>query len=356
MRINWIVILFVIAFGTMNAQDALYSQFHRTSALTNPALSSFQNGPLQFQLNFREQAGSVSDGLPLRTYYALANFNFDSFKEDNFNFGVDVFSDKGGVGHISKNIIHLNFSYLKKLSGEYSNGGAHYLSFGTQLGGGQHSVRWNRFWFGNQYNINGGFVDENLDSGEPVIENSATGTSSIFGDINLGLTWYADFSEGFSAYAGVASYHVNRPNISLFQNEEDRLSLRTNIHAGLYKSINDIVFISPQLIFIDQAQSNQTIFGSEIGIDNNDALEIAMKVGFFGRFVSNYRTAGNFDALIVTANFDYNLIRFGLSYDITVSSLSQYNNGRGAWEFNFTYTLSDDQRSGYRSKRTKFKI
>ena len=351
-----LVFLFQIAI-TLNiqSQDALFSQYHTVKALLNPSLSAIQNGPLAFQLNFREQAASVSSGTPIRTYYALANFQFNAAKEDKFNFGIDVMSDKGGAGHIGKTMSHLNFSYLKKLSSNYSNTGEHFLSLGTQLGAGQHSTRWGDFWFGNQFDIEGGFVDESIDSGESEIENSAVGSSNLFTDINFGLSWYANLSEKFSAYAGASMYHMNRPNISLFAGEVTRLSSRINFHGGMNIGVGEIVNVNPQAIYITQGKSNQFILGSEIGIDNKDDFEIAMKLGVFARFVSNYNNFGP-DAMVVSATFDYNKLRFALAYDLTISALSKYNNARGAWEFSFGYLLSDDKLSGYRKPRSKFRL
>ena len=39
------------------------------------------------------------------------------------------------------------------------------------------------------------------------------------------------------------------------------------------------------------------------------------------------------DAIIPMIGFIYKSIRLMFSYDVTTSSLKQYNNGNGAWEF-----------------------
>lgn len=348
-----IVLILFFQFG-LQAQDALFSQFLNTKSLLNPALQSSSNGPVDLHFNFREQGGAISNGLPIQTILAEANFNFKGLGEDKFSFGINLLSDKGGQGHVGKNMSFLNFSYQKKLTGNYSRIGEHYLGFGTQIGGGQYTVGWDRFWFGNQFNREFGFIDGSIDSGEPAINASAVGRSGLIYDINAGASWYANFSEGLSAYCGVAAYHLTSPNISFFDDKVERLAYRYNIHGGANIKMSELLRLSPQLILIRQMQSTQFVLGSDIGIDNDDASEFAVKIGAYGRIVNGINNV-SFEALILTFNIHYNRIRFGFGYDITTSPVAKYNGRRGSWEFNFGYQIEKES-SGFRKNRKTFRF
>ncbi len=354
-KLHFFCISFLLVIQSINGQDAIFSDLLSNKILLNPALAPTLNGPIAFQLNYREQGASISDGLPIRTFLADANLNFKSLGTDKMSVGFSFMNDIGGLGHINSKIGQINFAYLKKISGKYSKIGEHFLSFGTQLGAGQRTVSWDRFWFGNQFNREYGYVDKTISSGEESVESNETGISSVFADINSGLLWYANYSSKFSARAGISLYHLNTPNISFLKNKEDNLKMRTNFHAGFNLEISKEVNINPIIIFMTQGKSNQMIFGSKIGISNQDFSEAAMNIGLFSRMVSNNENFG-MEAIIITLNIDYNNLKFGLGYDITTSSLSKYNNSRGAWEFFFASFLVPEQKNKTKSKEKIFKF
>ncbi|GLR19689.1 PorP/SprF family type IX secretion system membrane protein [Portibacter lacus] len=333
-----LILLGLTILSDLHAQDALFSQMNKSRNLLNPALLALQNNDLDIDLNFREQGASVSGGLPIRTFQVLANFRSHSFKSDQFTYGLSILSDKGGTGHVGSNMAHLNIGYLKKLTDKYSKIGEHYIGIGAAFGGGQKSVNWSRFWFGNQFDTAFNTVDETKDPREDEILANTNGRSGMFADLNAGLTWYANLKEGLSADLGFSIYHLTQPNISLFENGNEPLTLRYNMHGSLHSKVSDLLSISPSAIFIRQGKSLQFLLGSGIGMDNEDDYEFAIDFGFFARMVSNEGGVG-MESLFLTLNSDYNNFRFGLAYDITVSSLAKYNNSKGAWEFRLGYTI-----------------
>ncbi len=354
-KLNVIGFILLIIMGSLNGQDALFSHLLRNPMLLNPSLQGMQNEPLSLNIGFREQGGSITDGIPIRTFLAGANFNFKSFQDDRFSFGLNVITDNGGDSHIGKDLVYLNFGYLKKMTGSYSKIGEHYLGIGAHFGGGQHSVAWNKFWFGNQYNREFGFIDQGADSGEVAIDQSANGRSGLYYDINSGIHWYANFSTSLSVFAGLSAFHLNRPNISLFEEGDDRLAMRYSTHAGIRIGLNDIGSLIPQVIYTAQGRSDQFIVGSEYALDNQDLLEVTLKFGAFTRFVNNINTAG-VESLILSMDVAYSSFRLAMAYDITVSKLSRFNSRRGAWEFNFGYFISREENIGFKAKKKKFRF
>ncbi len=346
----------VLTFGTHSiAQDALFSQFFQNKNLLNPALLAVQSSPLEVDLSFREQAATVSEGLPIRTFQIAANFSNSSFEVDKISYGIAVLGDKGGRGHLSSNMIHGQFAYLKKLTGRYSKIGEHYLGIGTTLGLGQRSVSGNRFWFGNQFNTTDYLIDNSQNSGELGLDANQRGQSGLITDINLGLTWYGNVNEGLAIQAGFSAYHLGRANISILDGSIERQLMRWNAHASVSKSIYDNLNLIPQLVFVRQGVSHQFLFGSELEIDNLDDGEFVMRIGALGRVVNSAR-GSLFDSAILSMNIYYKQVKFGFGYDLTLSELSQFNNGRGAWEFNLGYTLRSKNRTGYHREQGRFRL
>lgn len=337
------------------AQDALFSQLHNTRNLLNPALLSLQNNPLEVDLNFREQGGSVSGGLPIRTFQVLANFTKQSFEVDQMSYGLSVLNDRGGQGHLGESIVHGHFSYLKKMTGKYSKIGEHYLGIGTSLGGGQKSVDVSNFWFGNQFNEQYNFIEEGKDPNEDVLLATTTARSPIFYDINAGMAWYADFTEAFSMNAGVSLFHLNGANISLIEGQVERQKLRYALHIGSVNELSDLLVVLPKMQFTRHGKSSLFIVGSELAMDNGDRNEFAMKFGLFARTLSNVENI-SMDAIIVTLNASYDQFIFGLGYDLTVSKLSRYNNGRGSWEFRLGYAFQGKSALAGRNQAPRYRL
>ena len=350
-------IILVLVFGAqfLQSQDALFSQLQNSRNLLNPALLTIQNNLAELDLNFREQGGSVSSGLPIRTFQVLANFSHQSFKVDKISYGVSVLNDRGGKGHVGSSLAHLHVGYLKKLTGAYSKIGEHHIGIGTSLGGGQKSVDGSRFWFGNQFNEEYNFIEEEKDAREEVLLAEASARSPLFYNIDAGITWYANFNESFSANAGFSMFHLNTANISLIDGQVEQQRVRYALHFGTVNTLTDLITVLPKVQFVRQGSSNLLIIGSEVGVDNKDSNEFALRFGVFARAASSLDNIG-LEAILITLNTEYNQFRFGLGYDLTVSSLSRYNNSRGAWEFKLGYAFSGKEKSGYKLKSSNFRM
>ncbi len=347
-------IIIIGLFSGINAQDPLFSLLDETPGLLNSSISSFQNASLKINVNYKEQGVSFTNNLPLRTLYAGASFNRELFEKDKLSVGFSVLGDKGGTGHYSRTFININSAYAKKLTDKYSNFGAHYLAIGAEIGLGQFASSWDRFWFGNQFDIEGGYIDGNLSSGEPEIDNAERGNSKLIADINSGLSWYGDFSSRFDAFAGISAFHLSRPDISFLTASEDRLKMRWNIHGGFnLKDLNNI-YIQGKFALINQGNSNLFIIGSSVGVEDEDYFEIRPEFGAYLRMANHLNGFGT-ESLILKAGFDYNQYSFNLAYDFTISKINQANNGRGGWELHLAYRTIDTEPSKSWKKKTVFR-
>lgn len=352
---KYLVIIIVIASGlTLKAQDPLFSLVDETPGLLNTSLNAFQNASLKFQVGYKEQGSSFTNKLPLRTLYANVNHKLELFEKDKLSFGLSILGDKGGAGHYTRTFVNLNGGYAKKLTDRYSNFGAQYLAIGAEVGVGQFATGWDRFWFGNQFNTEGGYIDENLSSGETEIDNAIKGRSKMMADINTGLSWYGAFSNKFDAFAGISAFHLNRPDISFLMNSKDPLQLRWNIHGGVnIKDLNNI-FFQGKAVFIKQGNSNLFILGGSVGVEDEDYFEIRPEFGAYLR-MANHLNGFGAESLIAKAGFDYNQYSIYLAYDFTISKMSNFNSGRGGWELHLHYNTINTEPSKSWKKKTVFR-
>ncbi|WP_235297024.1 PorP/SprF family type IX secretion system membrane protein [Portibacter marinus] len=348
------IIFILLAVACSHAQDPLFSQFMQNKNLLNPSLLSAQSPLVSAKMSFREQGASFSDGLPLRTFQALVNLSHTSFKSDKFSYGLSVLGDKGGTGHVGSNMAHLNFAYLKKLTGQYSKVGEHYLGVGVTAGSGQRAVGWDRFWFGNQFDRTFNYIDTDRDPKEPGLQ-GMKGRTGLFADVNVGVHWYGNLNDDLAVQAGLSFYHLNRPNIALFEGAVERLPVRYNAHINAAKGLWEGVTIVQQILYVRQSVAHQLLIGADLQMDNLDASEVVLSLGVIGRFVAQQEIS-TMDAVILTFNTEYNNIRFGLAYDITVSSLAKYSNGRGAWEMNLGYAFGKTNKTGFHREKRRFRL
>jgi len=337
------VAVFCFGLNTSNhAQDPHFSQFYNAPLDLNPALTGIFDGQYRLGINYRDQWSSALSSTPFRTMQANADIRYHVINEDFFAIGLKIMRDVAGEGKYSQTFAHFSGSYIKQLGGGgFGHGTDQFLVIGAQIGAGQNSLNWSRLWFGRQYDIEQELIDTSLPAGEPDLlgENASTG---YYLDASVGLTWYAVFDKSNSIYAGLALKHINSPNISLIPGISSTLMRRLVVHAGGEIGISDELSILPAALFTKQGPFWQTNFGSGFRYEHHDWQEVAMRIGASGRLTNRYESVG-IDALILSVMFEMETITVGLSYDITLSSYSQSNNSRGAFELAVNYIFPDTQ-------------
>ena len=132
-------------------------------------------------------------------------------------------------------------------------------------------------------------------------------------------------------------HHINQPTISLMGDDGERLYSRWSGHAGGQLPVNENFSLLPGVLVMQQGPAFETDFGMNVRYSNNDLNEVAMRAGLWGRLGNKLDKGIQMDAVTVAAMLEMNRWMLGLSYDITVSSLSIANNSRGAFEVSLTY-------------------
>lgn len=317
----------------LRAQDPRFSQYYAAPWHLNPAMTGVFEGRWRVTANYRDQWGSVLGDVPFRTYAVAADARFNVGNGDDYAaVGIGAMHDEAGTARYSQDKVQLGAAFLKQLSGG-RNRAEHYLSAGAQAGFGQNSVDWSRLWFTRQFDD----VNERPDPGLPSGESGQNANSGLYLDFNAGLLWYMLFNENGFFYAGGAMHHLNAPNIALLDNGNETLYSRWSGHAGGQLPMTENFSLLPGALVMRQGPAFEADFGLNLRYSNNDVNELALRAGAWARLGNRLDQGLQTDAVTIVGMVELERWMLGLSYDITVSSLTQANNSRGAFEISLTY-------------------
>ena len=338
--IFFLALLLVSFLQATAAQDPRFSQYYASPWNLNPAMTGLFHGRWRVTANYRDQWSSFLAPVPFRTYAAAFDARFAVGRDDYAAFGIGAMHDEAGTAKFQQNKIQLGGAFLKQLTGG-RNRAEHYLSAGAQLGFGQNSIDWGRLWFSRQFDATNETPDTGLPSGEP----NANANTNAYLDFNAGLLWYMLFGDNGFFYAGGALHHINEPAISLVEDDNETLYSRWSGHAGGQFPLSDNFGLLPGALVMKQGPAFETDLGINIRYSNNDLNELALRAGVWGRLGNQLDEGLQMDAITVVGMLELNRWMLGLSYDITVSGLTDANNSRGAFEVSLTYFHPGERRA-----------
>ena len=171
------LIILIINFQLIIAQDIHFSQFNNSPLNLNPALIGDFNGEFRFVGNQRTQWSSVTAPYTTFSISADAKQVFDS----PIGAGFSIYNDETGDSDFRTTQIGLGGSYMI-----YLKDSSQTLTFGLQPVFVQRSINYNKLQFDNQYN--GAVFDANLSNGENFGNSGKVISTSIqvlIGIINL---------------------------------------------------------------------------------------------------------------------------------------------------------------------------
>jgi type IX secretion system PorP/SprF family membrane protein len=341
------VIFLMLSVYETQAQDPRYTQYYSAPLRLNPALTGVFEGTWRIGTNFRTQWGSVMNK-PFNTVGLNADLKTQVFKSDYFAASFGAMTDVSGQGRYNYTDINLGFSYMKKLSGggrSYRPAITSYLVAGAQLGIGQRSVKWLDLTYSEQWDVNigttGGY-DTNLSSGENA---EAMRMNKIYPDLSAGLLWYGVMGNRKSIYAGMGIFHINRPEISVFNRTTaglgaERLYMRITAHAGgeiLLGGRGGAVSLLPGFVGMFQGPTMELNMGLGVKYQAAKYDDFALKFSMWTRLANKLEADIDADALMLIIGLDWQSFQFGISYDINLSTLTAVSNGQGALEFSIIY-------------------
>ncbi len=269
-------------------QDPEFTQFYANPLYLNPAFAGSANCP-RISLNYRNQWPGISGS------FITSSASYDQHI-DNLSGGIGliVLNDRAGEGTLNTTTVSGMYSYQLPVTRRFS------IKAGLQATWAQKSVDWSKLTFGDMIDARRGFVYN---------------TNEVKRDAPAS---YVDFSAGILGYSdkyfvGIAVHHLTEPNESVIKGESP-LPRKYTFHAGAvipFEGKGDVATISPNILVRIQQDFRQINFGMYYS-----------KGPIIGGLW--YR---NSDAFITLIGIQAGILKFGYSYDITISDLTNKTAG-----------------------------
>lgn len=330
-------IFFLLAFSPLSSvigQDAVFSQFFNSTLYLNPALAGIEQD-LTVSFGHRSQWRNLLFPYTTSQFSLIVPF-YDSKHTKPLGhkggFGFSVYQDKAGENNNFKTTGgNLTFAYNLPLDVKYVN----LITFGVQMGAVNKRIDPEGLQWGEQYNPFVGF-DANVAPSE--VSNLQGRT---FVDINAGMFyWWTPLpKEGGlfnSANSGFSVSHLNNPNESLLDTENQQLPLLWKYHGGVVFNLSNRATASVNLLTAFQDQLFQNNIGSYLSYKLTTFHEGKVKYGI-ARLGGWYRVN---DSFILLTEFETALFKVAFSYDWNTSSLRYNDRGIGTYEINLQYRFA----------------
>jgi type IX secretion system PorP/SprF family membrane protein len=303
------------------AQDLHFSQFMNTPLLTNPANTGFiPEGDFRLGANYRNQWSSVT-AFPYKTMSVWGDFQ--TLQNENstgwLGIGGALLRDVAGTSVLTSTKGYASVAYHQMLG--YSS----LASLGFNVGFANKRINTNDLTFPSQWN--GRFFDAHQIGSAPKL---ATNSISYF-DLQVGGNYAYFPNDNVYVNAGFSAMHVNRPKETFFTSTADsnRVAPRyTGFINGSFK-LNDRVIINPNIYTSVQAKSYEIVGGINAHYNLSGDGEKILIAGLYYRYK---------DAVIPMVGVGLKDYTFTFTYDVTTSSLNNFNGARGGLELSLVKT------------------
>jgi type IX secretion system PorP/SprF family membrane protein len=294
-------VLIIVGSGLANdafAQDPQFTQFYANPIYLNPAFAGSKRCP-RVNMNYRNQWPGISGTFV--TYSASFDMDVNAL---HGGIGGHFMADRAGEGTLNSFEGSLIYAYRMNISRKFS------LRIGAQATVIQRSIDWEKLTFGDMIDPRYGFVYNTAEI-QP-------NESKIFADFSAGIIGYTE-----TFFIGFAAHHLSQPDEGF--NGISKLPMKFTGHAGV-----NIYFgkrrgqdkkwnLSPNILYQQQQDFQQLNYG------------FYLSKGFIVGGLWFRQSFNNPDAFAALIGFQQGAFKFGYSYDVTVSSLT--NNTAGSHEF-----------------------
>lgn len=292
LRTSVIAILSLFMTNDLFAQDPEFTQFYANPLYLNPAFAGTAHCP-RVSLNYRNQWPGISGS------FVTTSASYDQHVDAlSGGIGLLVWNDRAGEGTLTTTNVSGIYSYQIPVTRRFS------IKAGIQGTWAQKKVDWSKLTFGDMIDARRGFIynTNEIQRDEP----------ANYVDFSAGVL---GFSEKY--FVGFAAHHLTEPDESVIEGTSP-LPRKFTFHAGAVlpvESKGEVASLSPNVLVQLQDKFLQINFGMYFS-----------KGPIIGGLW--YR---NSDSFITLIGFQTGLLKFGYSYDITVSKLT--NTTAGSHEF-----------------------
>lgn len=298
------IILFILLLSPLfvqkaQAQDPQFTQFYANPIYLNPAFAGEKTCP-RLIMNYRNQWSMISGS------FVTYNFSYDQHVEGiGGGLGILAMHDEAGEGTINTSNISGIYAYHLPVNRHFS------IRAGFQATFMQKKLDWSKLTFGDQIDYRNGFIYETNED----INNQKE--SVFYPDFSAGIVGYSD-----KFYFGFAAHHLTTPNEGFIT--PSKLPRKYTAHVGGKFPLGgkysrrrgpDQTSISPNILYQQQQDFQQLNYGIYV-------QKHVFVVGLW--FRQNFT---NPDAFIMLIGFQQSALKFGYSYDLTVSKLTNASGG-----------------------------
>jgi len=338
MQINKNIRLIVILLAAQNAQltafsqDLHFSQYMNSPLLTNPANTGFiPDGDYRLGVNYRNQWASVT-AFPYKTMSAFGDVQTMQNRDNTgwLGLGGVILRDVAGTGSLTSTKIYGSIAYHQMI-----NAGS-LLSMGFNAGWANKRINASNLTFPSQWN--GKFFDIHQTSSAPKLD----ANNINYLDMQVGMNYAYFPSDRMYINAGLSAMHVNRPKESFFNEQptvNNRIAPRYTAFLNGSFMVSEMLIVNPNISASLQAKSYEIVGGLNAHYNMSGDGEKVLIGGVYYR---------HNDAIIPMIGLGFKDLTFTFTYDVTTSSLKEFNNSRGAFEFSLIKQGVTDKYKGNR--------
>ncbi len=299
------------------AQDLHFSQFFNNPLLTNPANTGFiPDADYRLGASYRNQYSNIMS-VPYNTFsvYGDAQVFRNKIETGWVGLGGVILRDVAGSGSLTSTKVYASVAYHQML------GLGSLLTAGFNVGWANKRIDQSKLTFPDQFD--GKFFDGTLPT-QVQLQN----TNINYFDMQAGINYAYFPTDNIFINAGYSIHHVNKPKESFFADDGTGINTVAMRHIaflnGIFK-VADNVIVNPNVYYTNQASASELVFGLNGAYNLSGHGDKQLIGGIYYRYG---------DAVIPMVGLEINNIRFTFSYDVTTSSLRNFNHSFGAAEFN----------------------
>jgi type IX secretion system PorP/SprF family membrane protein len=293
--------------------DPHFSQYYLFSHFINPAFTGSGNTDVQIAGIYRNQWKNITNP------YTTSGLTADISPGKNIQLGLNILQQQAGNAGFKYTSAYLSVAYTGVRWGTENS---QQLSLALQAGMISRRFDPAKLQLDDQW-IPGIGYNPGLPSTDlfPV-------TSLNVEDFGAGIL-YQDGSttHTIKPYAGIAVFHLNRPQDPFLTDEDlPYIPKRYSIHGGLKISITPFISWIPHALYIKQGTASTLVGSSYFEFMANEST--ALLTGIQLRFG---------DSFIPFAGIRFGDWTLGCSYDVGISSLSRFSGRANSMEISFSY-------------------
>ncbi len=329
-KLFFFLLLFLVI--RSQAQDAHFTQLDKALSYLNPAMTGNFDGFAKITAQHRSQW--INTGTAFTTSYMMGEMNFGKKKRGLKSYaglGAYFLNDLAGASKIGLRTGGISASGNVPLSVNQ------WISGGINLSFNQRVIDLSNVTFLSQWD--GTTLNPNQNSGE-----NLNYSNDLYPDAGMGMAFNfqessdaAFNSKNFKFQAGISFQHLNRPKMNFTSLEQDRLAIKTLIHAHSSFGVTSVSNVELTVAQFFQGPHKETLIGTFLKTKLKEASHFTSLVS------AQYMTIGTYfrTTMDICPYFALDLgpFRMGIAYDLNFRNVTR-DSYRHSFEIQLAYLFS----------------